>query len=324
VIVPVVDGQGSPEALYRDLAPASAAQGSEFEVIFAIQSGRRDVLERLRSVRSTQDRIRIVQIEHAASEATLIEVGAAHASYPVIAIVPSYRPITTEGFRRLLRALREEGVDLVTAERHPRGDPILNRIQTRLLRGLLRHTVWVRFRDVGSGVRVLRREVLDEIPLYAEYARFLPVLAVRAGFRVAEVKVPQHPDDRRLRLHAPGTYLRRIVDLIGLAFLVRFTRKPLRFFGFVGAALAAAGAVTLLGIAGQRFGGQPLADRPLLLLGVLFFVLGTQSIGLGLIGELIVHFNASRTRGYRLAADSQDADGGVSRDEMGVEGDRAG
>lgn len=324
VIVPLGERGDGLADLYREFAPPVAARGGPFEFVFVAGPGWSDALADLRPLIEAGEPIHAVQVEHAASEATLIEVGAVHAAHAVLAILPAYRRVTAEGFGQVLGVLRDECVDLVTAARHPRRDPLWNRMQARLLHGLLRHTVWVPFRDIGSGVRALRRDVLDNVPLHAEYARFLPALAVREGYRVREVAVPQHREDQAMRVHSPGTYLRRLVDLVGLAFLVRFTRKPLRFFGLVGTGLASIGVVALAVVVAQRLAGQPVADRPLLLFGVLFVVLGTQSIGLGLIGELVVHFQATRTRGYRLAPDSPGADETAASDRMGSTGHRVG
>jgi hypothetical protein len=165
-------------------------------------------------------------------------------------------------------------------------------------------TGWVtgiRLRDIGSGVRAIRREVLEEVPLYGDLYRFLPVLAARDGFRVSEEDSAQHPADARTRVYRPAVYLRRALDLLGLYFLVRFTEKPLRFFGLIGAILGVVGGLVLLIVLLQKIGGQGVADRPLLLLGVLLFVLGVQAVALGLIGEIIVHIHAARYRRYRVA-----------------------
>ena len=103
-------------------------------------------------------------------------------------------------------------------------------------------------------------------------------------------------------MHGPGS-TSRACTYVGLFFLSRFTYKPLRFFGLVGGSLSAAGALILVVLFFQRLAGQGLANRPMLLLGVLIFTLGIQAIALGLIGEIIVHFNAPTRRAYRIAED---------------------
>ena len=104
------------------------------------------------------------------------------------------------------------------------------------------------------------------------------------------------------RVYSPGVYLRRAIDVMGLLFLLRFTDKPLRLFGLIGSVVTMMGVALLALIFVQRLAGQGAADRPLLLLGVVFLTLGVQAIALGLIGEMIVHLNAPRRRAYRLRA----------------------
>ncbi len=166
---------------------------------------------------------------------------------------------------------------------------------------LTRWFTGIELRDIASGVRAIRREVLEDLPLYGDLYRFLPVLAARDGYRVRELDTPQHRADARARVYRPSVYFRRLLDLLGLYFLVRFREKPLRFFGLVGALLAAVGGILLVVLFVQRVGGQGIADRPVLLLGVLLVVLGVQAIALGLVGEIIVHVHAARFRRYRLS-----------------------
>jgi len=96
--------------------------------------------------------------------------------------------------------------------------------------------------------------------------------------------------------------VRRLLDLLSVFFLMKFTRKPLRFFGPIGAAsMVVGGAITLyLGIYRLLDAGG-IADRPLLLLGLLLLVVGVQSISLGLLGEIIIFTHARRMTEYRIA-----------------------
>lgn len=194
----------------------------------------------------------------------------------------------------------EGGADVAVGARQPRKDPWINRLQSRVFHALVGVASNRHLRDIASGVRAMRKEVVDDLPMYGDFLRFLPLLAQRAGFEVVEVACPQHPRDQQPRVYMPGVYLRRLIDLIGIGFLLRFTFKPLRFFGLVGSALTVPGALILIYLFIERIGGQGIAGRPLLLLGVLLLTLGVQVIALGLIGELIVHLGAPRTTRYRI------------------------
>jgi hypothetical protein len=104
-----------------------------------------------------------------------------------------------------------------------------------------------------------------------------------------------------MRVYSPGLYVRRLNDLLAVFFIIRFREKPLRFFGMVGGLTSVLGLALLTVLGVQRLGGHPLGDRPLLVVAVLLFVLGIQSIALGLIGEIIVHASSRRRAVYRLA-----------------------
>jgi hypothetical protein len=93
------------------------------------------------------------------------------------------------------------------------------------------------FKDITSGLRLIRRGVLSRLVLYGDLHRFLPILAVERGVKTKEVPVSQRKEDTRVRVVSPGIYMRRVLDILTLFFLVKFTKKPLRFFGLIGGAL---------------------------------------------------------------------------------------
>jgi hypothetical protein len=143
--------------------------------------------------------------------------------------------------------------------------------------------------------------VLEEIRLYGDQHRFLALLADRQGFRVKEVAVRQSPKDRRERRYVSREYLRAVLDVLSIFFLVRFTKKPLRFFGMLGAATFIVGALLVTWLIVERlFFGQGLADRPALLLASLLVVLGLQLFALGLLGELMIFTHARQIRDYQI------------------------
>jgi hypothetical protein len=150
-------------------------------------------------------------------------------------------------------------------------------------------------------VRAFDRRVLEEIQLYGDQHRFLPLLADRQGFRVREVQVRQSRLDRFDGVYAPREYTRGFLDIVSVFFLVRFTKRPLRFFGMIGVTLFVIGALVVLWLVIDRiFLGQALAGRPALLLSSLLVVLGLQLFALGLLGELIIFTHARDLKDYQV------------------------
>src|SRR5690606_27486643 len=145
----------------------------------------------------------------------------------------------------------------------------------------------------GCGARVMSRRVVQEITIYGDQHRLLPVLAAQQGFAVREVDVAQSPRDEFRGRYRLREYLHRLLDLFTVFFLTRFTKKPLRFFGMSGRGTFTLGGLMLAVLVVQRLVfEQPLADRPALLLSCLLLVLGVQLFALGLLGELIIFTHA--------------------------------
>ncbi len=303
VIVPVSERPEPLVELYREYSAPLRDMGRSYEFLFVAQPWFKELTRPLGELADSGEPVRVLEVGQQVNEATLIKVGAASARGAMILTLPAYRRIEADALPGLVERL-ERGADLVIARRWPRRDSWINRLQNRAFHALVGRLGAGRIHDVACGVRVMRRELLSEIPLYGDFYRFLPLLAVRDGYTVEEVPAPQHRLDARTRVYAPGIYLRRLLDVFGLFFLLRFREKPLRFFGLVGGSMTFAGVVVLGVIFVQRLLGKGLADRPLLLLGVLLLVLGFQAIALGLVGEIIVHLHAPTVRSYRLARDN--------------------
>ena len=176
--------------------------------------------------------------------------------------------------------------------REPRMDPWLTRLQSRVFHWLTGAS-GKRFHDMTCGLRGFTLEACRALELYGDIHRFIPVIAATRGFGVEEIPVRQRPEDARLRVFDPGVYVRRLLDILHVFFLTKFTRKPLRFFGLVGISTAAVGFVITAYLAIGRLTGQfSLADRPLLLLGVLLLAFGLQIVSIGLIGEIVIFFGS--------------------------------
>lgn len=308
VVVLVTERPHALDWIYNTYQPILQARGEPYEFVFVVDRWNLARTEPLAPLMAGGAPIRVYEAGYGVGESGMLEGVRLSLHGEQIVTLPAYPRILPDGLATLLDRL-EQGPDLVTAQRIPGRESWIGRVQRGAFHLLLRVGIGGEFKDIASGVRVLRREVLDEVPLYGDLARFLPVLAQREGFRVEEIPLAQHPEDTKSRVYAPGVYVRRVIDLLGLFFLLRFTRKPLRFFGLIGSVLAGSGSIILLVMLIQRIGGRAISDRPLLLLAVLLFVTGVQAIAMGLIGEIIVHLNAGRgRREYRVAGVAQVAD----------------
>jgi hypothetical protein len=300
VVVAVVERPGSLVELYREVTPPLGAAGLTFEVIFATYPWFRGLTAPLTELAAQGEPIRVLEIGQALGETALLKAAASTATAPIILTVPAYPQADPSVLPALVDRIRR-GADLAVACRSPRRDSLVNRIQSWILHAFVGHLAGGKLRDVACGVRAMRWASMAEVPLYGDFSRFLPLIALREGFQVEEVAAPVHPRALQARVYSPGTYLRRLVDVLGLLFLLKFTDKPLRFFGLFGTVAGGIGAVMLVIVFLQRVtSDSSIADRPLLLLGVLLLTVGIQAIALGLVGEIIVHYSVGRQRRYRI------------------------
>ncbi len=302
VVVLVSERPESLTQFYEEYSAPLREAGRSYEFLFVAQPWFAGLTTPLERLAAQGEPIRILQVGQAAGDAGLLKLALAHMRGSIIMTLPAYRRVEASCLSGLITAV-EDGADMVVARRWPRHDSWINLFQSRVFHLALAGLAKGKLNDIACGVGAIRREVFDEIALYGDFFRFLPLLAISAGFRVVEVNAPQHSADRGTRVYRPSIYLRRIIDVFGLFFLLRFTEKPLRFFGLVGSLAGLAGALIVVVLGVQRLGGQGIADRPLLLLGVLLLVLGIQAIALGLVGEIIVHLHASHRRPYRVTGD---------------------
>ncbi len=301
VIIPVGSRLADPALLCAEYCAGLDATGRSYELIFVIDGPHEEFAAALKQLAAGPHRVTVVSLTRSFGEATALMAGFEQAVGQAIVTLPAYFQIDAAELPKLVGAL--ERCDLAIARRWPRAGGPFERLRRNAFHGLLRAVTGLRFRDLGCGARAFDRRVLEEIQLYGDQHRFLPVLADRRGFRVAEIDIRQSPKDRHEGVYEPRVYARGFLDIFTVFFLVRFTKKPLRFFGMIGVSLFALGALLVTWLVVERlFFGQGLTQRPALLLSTLLVVLGLQLFAIGLLGELIIFTHARQVRDYQIDA----------------------
>jgi glycosyltransferase involved in cell wall biosynthesis len=199
---------------------------------------------------------------------------------------------------RFLEALAG-GLDVVSGYKQTRHDPWHKVLPSRVFNWMVRRLTGVPLHDINCGFKCYRAEVLRDVRVYGELHRFIPALAAWNRFRVGEIVVEHHPRRFGVSKFGVGRFFRGLMDLLTVTFLSKYDRKPLHFFGWLGAAAFLAGLVICGYLTAVKFSGQSIGQRPLLTLGVLLIVIGVQILATGLLAELIVHV-AGDARPYRV------------------------
>jgi glycosyltransferase involved in cell wall biosynthesis len=285
-------------ALYAEYKVGLASLDVPYEFIVVLDGPRPEVAAALQRLLERGESLIVISLTKRFGEATALMAGFQRASGRVVVTAPAYHQIQGAELGKLVRAL--DKADVAIGRRWPRVGSRFEVIRRDAFHRLIA-TGGQRFNDLGCGARAMKRRVLEEISLYGDQHRFLPVLANRQGFRIVEVDVAQSPLDRYDGGYPPKEYLHRVLDIFTVFFLVRFTKKPLRFFGMVGATTFVIGALLVAYLAIDRLVFlHPLADRPALLLSSLLVVLGMQLFALGLLGELIIFTHARDIKDYQV------------------------
>jgi glycosyltransferase involved in cell wall biosynthesis len=299
VIMPVGNRHAQDiAALYAEYKSGLAAVETSYEFIVVLDGPRPDVAAALQRLLARGENLIVISLTKRFGEATALMAAFQRASGRAILTLPAYHQIQGGEIGKLVRAL--DKADLAIGRRWPRVGSRFEVLRRNAFHRLIA-AGGQRFNDLGCGARAMKRRVLEEISLYGDQHRFLPVLASRQGFRIVEIDVAQSPLDRYDDGYPMREYAHRVLDIISVFFLVRFTKKPLRFFGMVGATTFVIGALLVAYLAIDRLVFlHPLRDRPALLLSSLLVVLGMQLFALGLLGELIIFTHARDIKDYQI------------------------
>ena len=299
VIVPVGRRTDELVPLHRRRREALQAAGFNPTFTYVIDGDLPEAHDTLALLARDGDDACVIQLSRRFGETAAVLAGFASTKTELVMILPAFEQVETASLGRVIEALAD--ADLVTVRRYPRCDSALRRAQTQVFESFIKRVGSSRFRDPGCTVHALKRAVLEETELYGEQHGFLPVLAANVGFKVVEIDLPQARRDAARRVQSPRSYVHRLVDILSVFFLTRFTRRPLRFFGPAGAACTLLGVLGLAVVVVQRLLlGVPLAERPALILSSLLVAVGLQVLAIGLIGELIVFIHARSMRQYRV------------------------
>jgi len=300
VVVPVLDEEGSVLELASRVATVLDGLNRSFEIVFVDDGSKDGTPERIRAAREIDPRVKLVRLRRNFGKAAALTAGFDHSHGEIVVTMDGDLQDAPEEIPRMLAALEERKLDLVSGWKKYRRDPASKRWPSRLYNWVTRKLAQVDLHDFNSGFKVYRREVLEEISVYGELHRYIPVLASRRGFQVGEVDVVHHPRRHGASKYGWDRFYKGLLDLLTVLFITKYTRRPLHLFGAVGLVFLAAGFGINLYLAVLWFLGSYLSNRPLLLLGMLLMLMGIQVLTTGLLGEMLTFKSFRRPDSYSI------------------------
>lgn len=298
VVIPIGRDEQDLEATHRAYQAVIAGLGRSYQFIYVLQAHFAGNLATLRTLKEADPRIEILMLGGQTGEAAALAAGYEQARGATVLSLPAHLQVDPADIPKVLAAL--DDCDMAVGRRAAITSGLGQRIAAGTFHTVLKLLFGHPLSDLVCRVRACRREVLDEISVYGVQHHFVPLLAQQEGFKVREVEVASGSADFAVR-RSPLAYLGILFDILTLYVLLRFTKKPLRFFGSIGMIVLIPGLLFTAGLAIARlFFGVALADRPALILGVLMIVLGIQTIALGLIGEIVIFASGRRIKDYTV------------------------
>jgi len=289
LIVPVYNEEQNLPLLYDEIKQVLEPIKRKWEVIFVDDGSQDKSLDVLRLL-ALKDRkhIRVISFRRNFGQTAAITAGIDHAQGGTIILLDADMQNDPTDIPRLLAKL-DEGYDLVSGWRKQRKDNTLVRtIPSNIANGLISWVTGVHLHDYGCTLKAYRRDALAGFRLYGEMHRFIPVFAHSVGARITEIPVSHHPRKFGRANYGLERTVKVILDLFTVKFLLDYSHKPIRLFGGAGMGLMLFGAFDLTYLFIRRtFFAVPASTSPLLLIGVMFFIMGFQSILMGLIAELL-------------------------------------
>ncbi len=289
VVVPLLNEEESLPELTERVVRNLTQFGRTFEILFIDDGSTDKSYDVIRSLKEKYPAIRAIRFrKNFGKSAALSEAFKIVRGKYVITMDADLQDDPDE-LPNLVRKL-EEGFDLVSGWKKIRHDPFSKTIPSRFFNWVTRVMTGIKLHDFNCGLKAYRREVVNDVQIYGELHRYIPVLAKREGYqRITEIIVKHHERKYGYSKFGLSRFIKGFLDLVTVLFLARYIKRPLHFFGSVGFFVLSIGLGINLYLSVNWFMGVPLGNRPLLFLGVLLVLAGIQIISTGLIGELITH-----------------------------------
>ena len=289
VVIPVFNESENLEELHRELVAALEKTGRPFEIILIDDGSTDSSWAVLRSLQQKDGRIKLIRLRRNFGQTAALAAGFDHAGGGIIISLDADLQNDPNDIPSLIQKI-EEGFDIVSGWRRSRKDKFFSRrVPSVIANTLISRLTRVRLHDYGCTLKAFRSEVIKNVKLYGELHRFIPAIASQLGVRISEVEV-----NHRLRKHGKSKYsifrfTKVILDMLTVKFLLSYSTRPLQIFGLLGLGSGLLGFIISLWLSYQRLVLKiSVANRPLLLLGVLLIVIGIQFITLGLMAEIMV------------------------------------
>lgn len=288
IVVPLLNEEQSLEELADQIQKAMAESSYSYEVLFIDDGSTDRSWEIVAQLSGKRDEIKGIRLRRNYGKSDALQVGFDNSGGRFVVTMDADLQDDPNEISTMIERL-EDGADLVSGWKKKRHDPLSKTIPSRFFNAVTRWVTGIKLHDFNCGLKAYRKEVVDNITLYGEMHRYVPLLAKWEGYgNIEEQVVQHHPRKYGNTKFGISRFLNGFLDLVTLLFINRYINRPMHFFGLFGVLFLVVGIVINLYLAYIKiFLGESLSNRPLLFLGLLLVMVGVQFFSIGFLGELL-------------------------------------
>jgi len=300
VVIPVYNERESLWALYDGLVTVLSTLGRPYEILFIDDGSNDGSGERLREIAQRDRDVKVIELARNFGQTAALHAGLQHAAGDVVVTMDADLQNDPCDIPAMLAKI-DEGCDLVHGWRRERQDFFISRrLPSWIANWIISRVTGFKIHDLGCTLKAMRREVAQDLELYGEMHRFIPILA-RA--RCVEMVTRHHPRRFGQTKYGIGRTLRVVLDLMTVQYLLKYFASPMKLFGRIGLCCTFAAAASGVATAVMKVqSGADMTGNPLLLLAVFCAILGVQFFSLGLLGETNarIYYGQAGKRNYAV------------------------
>ncbi len=285
--------------LYARLLAALMPITERFEIVFVDDGSTDGTFDFLRKLNAQDPRVKVIRFRRNYGKTAALVAGFERCQGEVVITMDGDLQDEPTEIPKLLEGLRE--YDLVSGWKKERHDPRNKTLPSRVFNAVVAKSTGLPLHDFNCGFKAYRREVTQDLTLYSEFHRFIPVLADWRGFRVTEVAVQHNPRKYGQSKFGAMRFLRGLLDFFKVLFIMKYLQRPLHFFGPIAGVLFVIGFFIGLWLTVEKIITHvSIGTRPALTLAVLLMVMGVQLFSLGLLGEMLRNFAYRSTAEFSI------------------------